>query len=42
MVDLDIYWPNCLHERHDGIPANQLVTIREGKGIVNDKGSNRG
>jgi hypothetical protein len=42
VVDLDIYWPDGLHERHNGIPANQLVTIREGKGIVNNKGWSRG
>jgi len=42
VMDLDIYWPNGLHERHNAIPANQLVTIREGKGIVNNKGWNRG
>jgi len=42
VVDLDIYWPNGLHERHNAIPANQLVTIREGKGIVNNKGWSRG
>jgi len=42
VVDLDIYWPIGLHERHNAIPANQLVTIREGKGIVNNKGWSRG
>jgi len=41
MVGIDIYWPNGLHERHAAVPANQLVTIREGKGIVNNKGWNR-
>ncbi|HEV2396487.1 MAG TPA: CRTAC1 family protein [Candidatus Sulfotelmatobacter sp.] len=40
-VDVDIYWPNGLHERHTAIPANQLVTIQEGKGIVSNKGWSR-
>ena len=41
VVDVEIYWPNGLHERQNAIPANQLVTIREGKGIVNNKGWSR-
>jgi enediyne biosynthesis protein E4 len=40
-VDLDIYWPNGLHEQHKKIPANQLITLREGVGIVASKGWNR-
>ena len=31
---VDIYWPNGLHERYQQISANQLVTIREGVGLV--------
>jgi enediyne biosynthesis protein E4 len=38
VVDLEIFWPNGLHERHNGIAANQLVTLQEGKGIVNNRG----
>jgi enediyne biosynthesis protein E4 len=41
-VDLDIYWPNGLHERYAGVEANQLLTIREGAGIVNKQTFNRG
>lgn len=41
IVDVEIYWPSGLHERHNAIPANQLVTIREEKGIVNNKGWSR-
>jgi hypothetical protein len=41
-VDLDIYWPNGLHERYPGMEANQLLTIREGAGIVNRQRWNRG
>jgi enediyne biosynthesis protein E4 len=33
-VDLDIYWPNGLHEQVKNVAANQLVTLREGAGIV--------
>jgi enediyne biosynthesis protein E4 len=40
-VDLDIYWPNGLHEQHKGLPANQLVTLREGSGMVKNKGWSR-
>jgi enediyne biosynthesis protein E4 len=37
-VDLDIYWPNGLHEQYKKIPANQLITLREGSGIISNKG----
>ena len=40
-VDVEVYWPNGLHERHPGLAANQLVTLREGTGIVNNKGWSR-
>ena len=40
-VDLDIYWPNGLHEKYNALPANQLVTLREGSGIVKNKGWSR-
>jgi len=40
-VDVDVYWPNGLHERHQGLAANQLVTLREGTGIVSNKGWGR-
>ena len=40
-VDLDIYWPNGLHEQYKKIPANQLITLREGSGIVTNKGWDR-
>jgi len=41
-VDLDIYWPNGLHELYKNVPANQLITLREGSGIVSNKGWTRG
>ncbi len=37
-VDLDVYWPNGLHEQYKNVPANQLITLREGSGIVSNKG----
>jgi hypothetical protein len=37
-VDVEIFWPNGLHERYRKIAANQLVTIREGVGLVSNKG----
>jgi enediyne biosynthesis protein E4 len=40
-VDLDIYWPNGLHEQYKKISANQLITLREGSGIVSNKGWSR-
>jgi hypothetical protein len=40
-VDLDIYWPNGLHEKYNALPANQLITLREGSGIVKNKGWSR-
>jgi hypothetical protein len=40
-VDLDIYWPNGLHEQYKKISANQLITLREGSGIVGNKGWGR-
>jgi enediyne biosynthesis protein E4 len=34
-VDLAIYWPNGLEESVHNVAANQLITIQEGSGIVN-------
>ena len=36
-VDLDVYWPNGLHETYKKVSSNRLVTIREGTGIVPGK-----
>ncbi len=33
-ADLEIHWTNGLIERFPGVAANQLVTIREGNGIL--------
>jgi hypothetical protein len=37
-ADIEIFWPNGLHEQYKKVVANQLVTIREGEGIVPSKG----
>ena len=37
-ADLEIFWPSGLHESHKGIQANRLVTIREGMGVVPNRG----
>jgi hypothetical protein len=38
LADVDVYWPNGVHEQHKKISVNQLITIREGAGIVQNKG----
>ncbi len=38
MADIEVYWPNGLHEQHKKISANQLITLREGLGSVSNKG----
>ena len=38
---LEIFWPSGLRERYQQIAANQLVTIREGVGLVPNKGWKR-
>jgi enediyne biosynthesis protein E4 len=40
-VDLDVYWPNGLHEHFKDLEANRLITLREGAGIVANKGWSR-
>jgi len=37
-VDVDVYWPNGLHESHKGFSSNQLITLREGVGRVPNRG----
>ena len=38
VADLEVYWPNGLHEQYKKIAANQLITIREASGIISSKG----
>jgi len=40
-ADIEVFWPNGLHEFHKGLPADQLVTLREGAGHVTNKGWSR-
>ncbi|HXY01812.1 MAG TPA: CRTAC1 family protein [Candidatus Limnocylindrales bacterium] len=40
-ADLEVFWPNGLRENYKGVPANQLVTIREGVGVVPNRGWSR-
>jgi hypothetical protein len=37
-ADIEIRWPNGLQEKFRNIGANQLLTLREGTGIVPSKG----
>jgi enediyne biosynthesis protein E4 len=37
-ADVQVYWPNGLHETFKGVAANQLLSLREGVGIVPSKG----
>jgi enediyne biosynthesis protein E4 len=37
-VDIEVFWPNGLHEKFKAVGVNQLVTLREGVGIVPSKG----
>ena len=37
-VDVEVYWPNGHHETLRAIPSDQLVTIKEGAGIVPSRG----
>ena len=37
-VDIDVYWPSGLREGFKQLPANRLVTIKEGVGPVANRG----
>jgi enediyne biosynthesis protein E4 len=38
---VEVYWPNGLHETFKGLKTNQLITIREGVGVVPTRGWTR-
>jgi enediyne biosynthesis protein E4 len=40
-VEVEVYWPNGSHERFSKISANQLITIKEGGGLVANRGWSR-
>jgi hypothetical protein len=37
-AEVEVHWPNGLHEKFKSMPANQLITLREGQGRVDNKG----
>ena len=37
-ADIDVYWPSGLHETFKQVPANRLITIKEGVGPVPNRG----
>ena len=37
-ADVEVFWPNGLHEKYKAVGANQLLTLREGSGAVPSKG----
>ncbi len=42
LADIDVYWPSGLHETFKQIPANRLITIKEGVGPVPNRGWAKG
>jgi enediyne biosynthesis protein E4 len=40
-VDLSVYWPNGLRETFKRLAANRLITLREGVGLVPNRGWSR-
>jgi len=42
VADVEVYWPNGFHEQCKKVSVNQLITIREGSGIVSNKAWSRG
>ena len=41
VADVEIDWPSGQHERITRVAANQLITVREGAGVVANKGWSR-
>jgi hypothetical protein len=41
-VDVDVYWPNGLHEHYKALPANQVVKLREGTATHTTKSLTQG
>ncbi len=38
VADVEVFWPSGLHEKYNRIPANRLITLREGAGLVPNQG----
>ena len=34
VADVEVHWPSGLVESHTGVAANQLLTLREGVGVL--------
>lgn len=37
-ADVEVFWPNGLHEEYHKISANRLLTVKEGVGVIPSKG----
>jgi hypothetical protein len=40
-VDLEVFWPSGLHETHNNMAADKLITLREGTGSIPNKSWSR-
>ena len=38
VADVEVFWPNGRHDAFKGLASNQLVTLKEGTGIVPSRG----
>jgi enediyne biosynthesis protein E4 len=38
LADIEVFWPNGRFDRFKGLAANQLVTIKEGVGVIPSRG----
>jgi len=38
VADIEVHWPSGLHETLKQVPANRLITIKEGAGVVPNRG----
>jgi enediyne biosynthesis protein E4 len=41
VAEVEVYWPNGMHEQRRKVPVNQLVTLKEGVGVIANKGWKR-
>ena len=38
VADVEVFWPNGRHDTFKGLAANQLVTVKEGTGVIPGRG----
>ena len=38
VADVEVFWPNGRHDTFKGLAANQLVTLKEGIGVIPSRG----